>query len=486
MFNINTLKLYFYIFNNYTKMLAEYMQKIESLISPNNYSRENFKQKIIETSKNNDEQYTFEPDDILKKTSKDSIENLMSTNEQINKLKKENEGKLELPEEIVIKHQDSIKSEGVPPRHFKIKNREYTEKDIQLLLEKVHGLNLKNMNYRYEIEKYKTQLNESIKEKNNYKLEIEKLEKQKENLTKYLLKLEENLSNSQKTNEGVPFSKNLSKRTSVSNYNNRPKIKCESVNNNVNISLNKSNNSEILSSKKSLSIFSCQNISIDVAPNYNVIINDITNQKTLNISSRQELKSFLLKIYNENQKLKTFQSQVFELSKTYDDINDNLLESIRNIQSIVESKESKDMEKELLSNYQKLVENVDKTLQTKQNEYNSLLKAKEEENQIVQEEILNLNAEIQVNKRDRLKDQQIILNLEQENQTLKEKLSSFEEGENTMKMKNDYRNEMRVEKKIDPVRKTVGQIMKRIEKNFDLDDQGNVNMLGTINSTLKK
>ena len=257
-------------------MLAEYMQKIESLISPNNYSRENFKQKIIETSKNNDEQYTFEPDDILKKTSKDSIENLMSTNEQINKLKKENEGKLELPEEIVIKHQDSIKSEGVPPRHFKIKNREYTEKDIQLLLEKVHGLNLKNMNYRYEIEKYKTQLNESIKEKNNYKLEIEKLEKQKENLTKYLLKLEENLSNSQKTNEGVPFSKNLSKRTSVSNYNNRPKIKCESVNNNVNISLNKSNNSEILSSKKSLSIFSCQNISIDVAPNYNVIINDIT------------------------------------------------------------------------------------------------------------------------------------------------------------------------------------------------------------------
>ena len=238
--------------------------------------------------------------------------------------------------------------------------------------------------------------------------------------------------------------------------------------------------------KKSLSIFSCQNISIDVAPNYNVIINDITNQKTLNISSRQELKSFLLKIYNENQKLKTFQSQVFELSKTYDDINDNLLESIRNIQSIVESKESKDMEKELLSNYQKLVENVDKTLQTKQNEYNSLLKAKEEENQIVQEEILTLNAEIQVNKRDRLKDQQIILNLEQENQTLKEKLSSFEEGENTMKMKNDYRNEMRVEKKIDPVRKTVGQIMKRIEKNFDLDDQGNVNMLGTINSTLKK
>ena len=204
MFNINTLKLYFYIFNN-TKMLAEYMQKIESLISPNNYSRENFKQKIIETSKNNDEQYTFEPDDILKKTSKDSIENLMSTNEQINKLKKENEGKLELPEEIVIKHQDSIKSEGVPPRHFKIKNREYTEKDIQLLLEKVHGLNLKNMNYRYEIEKYKTQLNESIKEKNNYKLEIEKLEKQKENLTKYLLKLEENLSNSQKTNEGVPI-----------------------------------------------------------------------------------------------------------------------------------------------------------------------------------------------------------------------------------------------------------------------------------------
>ena len=60
------------------------------------------------------------------------------------------------------------------------------------------------------------------------------------------------------------------------------------------------------------------------------------------------------------------------------------------------------------------------------------MKAKEEENQIVQEEILNLNAEIQVNKRDRLKDQQIILNLEQENQTLKEKLSSFEEGENTM------------------------------------------------------
>ena len=33
-------------------MLDDYLQKIEALISPNHYSRENFREKIIESSKN--------------------------------------------------------------------------------------------------------------------------------------------------------------------------------------------------------------------------------------------------------------------------------------------------------------------------------------------------------------------------------------------------------------------------------------------------
>lgn len=484
-------------------MLDDYLQKIEALISPNHYSRENFREKIIESSKNQSDNLYYqlspklndinEEDQLKSQNIRESFEHLMNTNqkEQIIKLKKENEGKLEIPEEIIINHQESDTIENnierartLSPTCRMLKSKkDYSEKDVKLLFEKIHNLNLKNMNYRYEIEKYKTKINELTKEKNEYKTEIDKLEHQKDNLTKYLLRLEENISNNQRNSiESNQISKINSKRSSVNNNKQSQNI------NNINISLNKSNNnSEILTTKKSLSIFNSQTISIDVSPNNIVSIIDTSNQKTLTLSTRRELKNFLLKIYNENKKLKIFQNQVFELSKTYDDINDNLLESIRNIQGIVESREEGiDIEKDLVSNYQKLVENVDKTLQTKQKEYNMLLQGKEEENQFIQDELVELSAEVQIRKKDRIKDQQMISELEQENKELKEKIFAYEEYKNNIKKNNDsYKQCITIEKRIEPAKKTLGQIMKKIENNFDLNDQGNVNMLGTIHSTLK-
>ena len=52
------------------------------------------------------------------------------------------------------------------------------------------------------------------------------------------------------------------------------------------------------------------------------------------IKSKKGLMKFLYKIYSENQNLKNFQKQVFDLSKDYEDINNIMEEGISGFQEI--------------------------------------------------------------------------------------------------------------------------------------------------------
>ena len=183
-------------------MLDDYIKKIENLITPNHYDRNNYKEKILSGRDDNYEQDERELkfksnrkpkiEKIEKKTSKE-----YEKMNKIDKKKQENEGKLENPEFDNLLQRSIVKSEEIKESTRKINGKEYTDDDIESLLEKVKSLNMKNMNYRYEIEKYKNKISQLQKD---YDAQIDlqnKMEKEKENLTKYLLKLEKMLQKSQ-------------------------------------------------------------------------------------------------------------------------------------------------------------------------------------------------------------------------------------------------------------------------------------------------
>ena len=223
---------------------------------------------------------------------------------------------------------------------------------------------------------------------------------------------------------------------------------------------------------------------------------DLSNNNTLTLNNRLEIKDFITSIFKENQKLKQFQGQVFELSKTYEDINDNLFDSIKNIQTIFESKadSSTEADKEFVAKYQDLVQNVEKTIQTKQEEYMNMLKAKDDQIEMINEENLELTSEMDARKKDRLKDQHIISQLEDENRQLKEMVIELAEQNESMSNKNLVKNlnselgkkkAKGGDKRVEPMKKTVDQILKKMEANFDMNDKDNANMLQAIHKTIK-
>ena len=67
----------------------------------------------------------------------------------------------------------------------------------------------------------------------------------------------------------------------------------------------------------------------------NLVIEDRANQTVVNITDKNDLKELIANLIQENQKLKQFQNQVYEISRNYDDINQNMVEGIKNIQDIL-------------------------------------------------------------------------------------------------------------------------------------------------------
>lgn len=151
---------------------------------------------------------------------------------------------------------------------------------------KIHEMNIKSMNYRYEISQLK-QIVESHQQTILHKdIMIQKLEKLRENDAKYLLKLETMVSQKQKpeTNSIIP--------TNV----------------------------------------------VKIEPNviYNKCDEELKSLD-LNFNDKKDVKDFILKTMKELNMLKDFQINVFEISKNYDSINENIIEGMNLIQSLINS-----------------------------------------------------------------------------------------------------------------------------------------------------
>ena len=286
-------------------------------------------------------------------------------------------------------------------------------------INKYKETSIKAMNYRVDI--YKTQenckkLEKDIEEK--YK-KLEKVNKERDSLKNYLNKLE----------------RVMQQKTDTDN-NGRTKIKTSLLKNkNTTSIINKSlpnhneNESKITeqSDEKTNENMNENKLTICMTGTAPVITMDDGQGNKNIIKSKASLMKFLYKIYMENQNLKNFQGQVFNLSKNYDDINNILAESISGFQDIAKNTKKEEIINEVNNRLKELKEQVESTMEQKQNEYNVQLKKKEEEINILSKAYNNIYKELQQKKSDELHEQKTIEDLNSQIEILETKLAYLEQ-----------------------------------------------------------
>lgn len=126
-------------------------------------------------------------------------------------------------------------------------------------------------------------------------------------------------------------------------------------------------------------------------------------------------------------------------------------------------------------------------MNTKQDEFNTLLSQKEKENKILSEELGKLKTNFEGLIKDRLTDQKRINELETQIELKSSKLVEFAKLIQTSKYNNDNKiktqmrnNKDEVKKKVEPAKKSVDRSLKKIKKSFDLKDMSNVRLIERI------
>lgn len=350
-------------------MIDDYLKKLESLITPSVYNKNNYKDKLQNeySNSNNDEPLSPKGNFIIRDNKDINInnnifpinteENKTVLEEYLNKMGiKEgidndllNENKKKVYQKMLEQPEEGLNTFNFTNEYLKVQkdrsmisnsskryslspSRRIKCEDEASLREKIHLMNIKAMSYRHEIEKLKDKIQESGKIIEEQNLSILKLERQKENDNKYLLKMEAMLSD-QRSKSPIklksPIKKTISTPATAMGFTNKTFSRADS---NVVVDyLNKTNS---------------------------VVIEDKMNNTVLNINDSNDLKEYISKLMEENRRLKTFQLKVFDISKNYDNINAGMIEGIKNIQKIVDDVK---IESNLnnLSNTNNKINNVD-------------------------------------------------------------------------------------------------------------------------------
>ena len=125
------------------------------------------------------------------------------------------------------------------------------------------------------------------------------------------------------------------------------------------------------------------------------------NSKQLNNNYNNNIQEDIIKLKKENQELKTFKQKVYEFSMKYDEINENILNCVKSLDSIIKILNNNSFSQ----NYEINIGDIQKTsncfkeildylinfITVKQDEYNSLLKQERLDNLKLKKEIEKLN-----------------------------------------------------------------------------------------------
>jgi len=285
-------------------MLEEYLKRLENLITPRSFSLTNFKDQnqISNNQQNLSKPIITETQDINNQLVNPNLSNNPGSNTDNSK-------------------QRLNTTEGeILPENFR---------------EIVHQLKIKNMNYRHDIHLLKQKIEDyekQIYQKDNM---IKKLQKQKEDDNKYLLKLE-----GVRAKDGVfvdPVMNTVGKKSETPFIDKSDKERAEK---------------DKASTKKegplSQNFFSTTSVNPfnDSKNNFNAVnesgisnLNNVTgfeNLKGLNLNDKKAVKEFALKIMTENKNLKGFKAKIYEVSKTYDTLNEKITNGLRMIKKYFE------------------------------------------------------------------------------------------------------------------------------------------------------
>ena len=365
-------------------MLDEYMQQLESIIEKDEYDLSNFEEKI----QKREDQLKLSSEQVYDEPQFNSSENNVTSKKEntISTIENRPPWGSNTLKNKKNKVRESIKQEKIISAN-NIKNKEEQRKKQ----------NLKFSKQQEEVHKKEDELKNKIIGKQD---ELIKIEKEKEDLSKYLLMLEkvakgQNLGD--KTGEVMTFTEKDSNKEDNKNY----------------------------------EAFDSQSLTINISGGSpNVIMEDEKGEKLI-ILSKKDLMKYLNKLYKENQALKNFQNQIFNLSKSYGDINDNLADCIAGFQELCMNTDGDKINIEDVQNkLNDLKKYLESSLETKNNEYNILMDKKDEDINLIKNEFILLEKDMKESTFDRLEEQRKILELQEKKEELERQIAELEGKEN--------------------------------------------------------
>lgn len=365
-------------------MLDEYMQQLESIIEKDEYDLSNFAEKIQKR------------EDQLKLSS-EQVNDEPQFNSSENNVTSKKENTISIIENRPPWGSNTLKNKKNKVRESIKQEKIISANNIKNKVEQRKKQNLKFSKQQEEVHKKEDELKNKIIGKQD---ELIKIEKEKEDLSKYLLMLEkvakgQNLGD--KTGEVMTFTEKDSNKEDNKNY----------------------------------EAFDSQSLTINISGGSpNVIMEDEKGEKLI-ILSKKDLMKYLNKLYKENQALKNFQNQIFNLSKSYGDINDNLADCIAGFQELCMNTDGDKINIEDVQNkLNDLKKYLESSLETKNNEYNILMDKKDEDINLIKNEFILLEKDMKESTFDRLEEQRKILELQEKKEELERQIAELEGKEN--------------------------------------------------------
>ena len=373
------------------------MKQLEAIIDKDEYDLSNFAEKI----QKREEQLKLSSEQIFEESQFQTTEKKISMPDLSSK-KKENA--INNLDNRPPWNSNTLKNKKNKVRENMKQEKKISANNIRNKLEQRQKLNMKFKKEQEQAHKKQDELQQEIIGKHG---ELMKIEKEKEDLSKYLLKLEKvakgkGIGDNPQSLEVMTFSE-------------------------------KDNTTE---NNKNYEAFDSQSLTINISGGSpNVVLEDGKGEKII-ILSKKDLMKYLNKLYKENQALKNFQNQIFNLSKSYGDINDNLAECISGFQELCMNTPGdkiniEDVQKKL-DDIKKYMEN---SLEMKTNEYNILMDKRDEDLSLLKSEFITLEKDMKEGSSDRLEEQRKILELQERKEELERQIAELEKKDNNEEKK---------------------------------------------------
>ena len=366
------------------------MKQLEDIIDKDEYDRSNFEEKILKREESMNEE---NQEIINEEPEVNPIDQKLMQMESSKKSKTSNSN---------LDNRPKWGSNTLKNKKNKARESYKESKDInrQNINKKVEDKKKKNINLRKERDKVKEKHNELAKELINKVDELNKVSKEKEDLSKYLFKIEKVVKGASGAAQG----------STVKTFS------------------EKDNLEEI---GKNFEAFDSQSLTINISGGSpNVIMEDEKGEKII-ILSKKDLMKYLNKLYKENQGLKNFQNQIFNLSKSYDDINNNLADCIAGFQELcLNNPSDKVTIQEVDEKLNELKKHIESSLDTKLSEYTILMDKRDEDLNLLKSEFIDLEKDLKEGGNDRFEEQKKIVELQMKKEELERQIAELEGNEN--------------------------------------------------------